>query len=53
MGAYSKGGARIRGALIRGRLIPAKVFLPINYFFNATHTTKGMFLEDRQIFVNY
>ena len=54
MGAYSKRG------LIRGDLkiflvvghIPAEIFLLVNYFFDATHTSNWIFLEGRQLFVN-
>ena len=32
--------------------IPVEMFLPINYFFNATHTSKRIFLKDRAAFAN-
>ena len=32
--------------------IPVEIFLLVNYFFEATHTSNKMFLRARQIFVN-
>ena len=31
--------------------IPVEIFLLVNYFFDAAHTSNKIFLKDRQIFV--
>ena len=32
--------------------IPVEMFLPINYIFNATHTSNRTLLKDREAFAN-
>ena len=55
--AYSKGGLVERRFIQKEAQtlvvdhIPAEIFLPVNYFFDATHTSNMIFLKEQENFV--
>ena len=49
MGSYLRGALKI--FLVVGH-IPVEIYLLVNSFFAATHTSNGCFLRDRKKFLN-